>query len=69
MNDTEYQIESDGLLARLPIEFRNAVANMAWEQGHSAGREEVLNVLRGLVSDLEEPCERFEKRLREQRPI
>lgn len=64
MTHEEYNEEATPLLEELPPELRAAVSYMAYENGHSAGYEEVLNELRGMVGSLKEPLAALEKRLR-----
>ena len=59
--------EHDWLLLKLPRELRSCVGYMAYEQGHSAGESEVLGILQGLVSDLEEPLRSFGQRIAAQK--
>ena len=60
---TDQMIEDE--LQNLPEEFRGTVSYMAYERGHSAGKEEVLNILRDLISDLKPAIEKFEARVRQ----
>ena len=55
--EQEYELE------KLPEEFRSAISYMAYERGHSAGEDEVLSILKELVSDLLPSIKAFEKRL------
>jgi hypothetical protein len=55
MTENEFYQEREELVMELPVEFHSAVNQMAWEHGHSAGYEEVINYLRELVSNLK-PC-------------
>ena len=52
------------LLRDIPEEFKGALSYMAYERGHSAGKEEVLCILQGLVADLKDSIQAFEKRIR-----
>ena len=52
------------ILKKLPKEFHSAVSYMAWEDGHSAGYEEVIGILREMVGNFEKPIQEFEKRIR-----
>jgi len=65
MTANEYQIQESELLSKIPPELRSVLSYMAYERGHSAGYEEVLGVLQGLVSDLEKPLIELCKRLSE----
>jgi hypothetical protein len=64
MTDAEFIVQQDELLSQVPIEFRSKLSYMAYEDGHSAGMEEVIGILRGLVADLVEPIQQFEARIR-----
>jgi hypothetical protein len=63
MTEEEYLKEQEEILAGIPQEFKGPLSYMAYERGHSAGNEESIGILRGLVSDLREPIKAFEKRL------
>lgn len=62
----EFGKKQDELLADMPEEFKSVLSAMAWEMGHSAGFEEVINYLKSLVDDLQEPIELFACRIRRQ---
>lgn len=47
-----------------PQEFWSALSYYAYEKGHSAGEEEINNILAGLVFDLMPSIKAFEKRIR-----
>jgi hypothetical protein len=64
MTAEEFAGKEKPLLEELPLELRSAVSYMAYESGHSAGYDEVLNELKGLVGDLNEPLKAFEARIR-----
>ena len=59
---TEKQVES---LSEVPAQFWSALSNIAWEQGHSAGYEETLGILRVLISALRPSIQQFEKDIRD----
>ena len=63
MTQDEYAKKQFELLLDVPDEFRGVLSYMAYERGHSGGREEVINILSGLVADLKPCIEAFEKRL------
>ena len=63
MTEQEYTEAQAELLKDFPPEFKGTLSYMAWERGHSAGYEEVLNELRGLVSDLKEPIQKYGERM------
>lgn len=64
MTNEEFATQQAELLKDVPEEFKSAMSYMAYEDGHSAGHEEVINILRGLVSDLLPSIKAFEKRLK-----
>jgi len=51
MTSEEFNKQQDEILAQLPEALRGYFSYSAYEQGHSSGYEEVLNILRGEVSD------------------
>jgi hypothetical protein len=57
---TEQEIE----LERVPEDFRSVLSFMAYQRGHSAGDDEVLVVLQGLINDLEPAIKSYTERLR-----
>lgn len=61
MLETEFNAKIGEILQSIPKEFHSALSYYAWEQGHSAGFEEVISVLRNLVSDLQSSFETYEK--------
>jgi len=63
MTEQEYEAKQDELLWQIPEEFRSCLSYMAYEKGHSAGREEVINILSGLVNALIDPIYEFERRI------
>ncbi len=46
----------------IPQEFHSALFGYAWQQGHSAGFEEVLIYLSDLCDILQKPFEEYDKR-------
>lgn len=63
MTGQEYEAKQNELLGQLPEEFRSCISYMAYDRGHSAGREEVINILSGLVNALLDPIREFEHRI------
>ncbi|MEI7942926.1 MAG: hypothetical protein WCH76_07180 [Candidatus Riflemargulisbacteria bacterium] len=51
------------LLNQLPEEFRSYASSEAYDHGHSAGYEEIIGYLRGIVNGLREPIEKYKKRV------
>ena len=64
MTVEEYKQTQDELLKDIPEELQGTISYMAYEEGHSAGYEEVIGILRSHVSALEEPLKKFEARVR-----
>jgi hypothetical protein len=63
MTGDEFEAAQTELLKDIPEEFHGPLSYMAYEMGHSAGHEEVINYLRSFVGDLKAPIKQFEKRL------
>jgi hypothetical protein len=55
MTDEEYETELSEMLETIPEAFRKFVRTKAYDDGHSSGLEECLNIAESLVSDLI-PC-------------
>lgn len=55
----KYRAEEDKILSGIPEEFRSWFSYKAYEEGHSAGYEEVLNCLRGLLDGFEECLQKY----------
>lgn len=64
MTSEEFAEEEALLLAAAPEEFRSALSYKAYEDGHSAGHEEVLSILGSLLNWLEEPLAAYTARIR-----
>jgi hypothetical protein len=61
MTKAEYEIKLNVIGDTLPMDCRNFVIHQAYDRGHSAGYEEILNIARDLTDDLL-PCIRcYEK--------
>ena len=63
MTVDEFNVEQIQILQAVPCEFRSALAAKAWDDGHSAGFEEVNSHLKELVSIFEEPIQKYTDRL------
>jgi len=48
----------------IPIELRQPLSYMAYEQGHSAGYEEVISILNEIVYDIAKPIQNLIKRIK-----
>lgn len=55
MTVDEYNEERNTLLAEIPIEFHGFIGTETWDRGHSAGYEEVINIMQEMVYNLK-PC-------------
>lgn len=64
MTNEEFTLKQNKLLATVPSQFRSAMSHMAWEQAHSSGYEEVLNVLDDLITTLSPAFKQFEEDIR-----
>ena len=64
MTAEKYAIKQAEVLNQLPKEFFGALSHLSYEQGHSSGYEECLNILSDLISELEGPIKAFEARIR-----
>lgn len=60
MTEGEYQDELKRILMGIPEAFRGYVSKQAWDQGHSAGYEEIINIAGNIVSDLLPSIKAFE---------
>jgi hypothetical protein len=52
-------------LAQIPEEFRSFVRTYSWEQGHSSGYNEVLNIAEDLIYHLTRAVENYKMKLME----
>lgn len=55
----EYEKKRDEILDGIPKEFAAFLSMKAWEYGHSAGFEEVINYLQGLEYDFRNAYNRW----------
>lgn len=64
MTDEEYNRLENEIFAEygIPEEFHPALAYYAYQGGHSAGHEEILNDLRELCCELKDPFQQFIKK-------
>ena len=63
MTEVEYLVEVEKLLIAIPQEFKETLAYMAYEKGHAYGYEEIICVLKNLISDLKPAIDKFQARL------
>jgi flagellar biosynthesis/type III secretory pathway protein FliH len=66
MTEGEFANQQQEMLKEIPKEFRSAMSYKAWEDGHSAGYEEVILLLSNLIDAFKEPIEEFEHRIRKE---
>jgi hypothetical protein len=59
MTKEQFESRHSELLDQFPIMFQTQFANMAWEEGHSSGYEEVLWHLNDYVSRFAELIRKF----------
>ena len=59
----EFEIKQKELLELLPEEFRYFVKHQAWQDGHSAGYQEVLGIVNDLTYNLLEPIRQYTARI------
>jgi hypothetical protein len=60
----EFEKERDYQVCNLPKEFADYVRSESWEQGHSAGYDEVINIARNMSYDLKPIIEKYTKRIK-----
>jgi hypothetical protein len=63
MTQDEFNEEKAELLKFAPEEFHSELSHKAWEDGHSAGYEEVILLLQGLVDWLDAPLKAYTARI------
>lgn len=70
-SEVEWKVyeDSEYLLRDIPEEFHGPLSYIAYEQGHSAGQDEVNLILSGLVNDLAPAIKKFQQRLTQQKSV
>ena len=63
MQHEEYEEILAGLLKKVPPEFAALLEEWAYDRGHSAGREEVLSILKDLVTGISPVIEEYTARV------
>lgn len=63
MTQDEYNAEIAEAVSDLPLEFQEFVRGIAWDQGHSAGYEEVVSIAKDIAGDLKPYVESYQKRI------
>lgn len=56
-----YEERKSELLNKIPKEFHNFVSQYAWENGHSSGYDEVINIMSELICRLHPCIKEYEK--------
>jgi hypothetical protein len=64
MTSDEYNAEMKEILADLPEEFHGFISHTAYEDGHSSGYEEVVQIARSLAHDLLPCVKNYTKKLK-----
>jgi len=59
----QFEVKQTEILKDIPLEFRGAIAYLAWEQGHSYGYDEVLIHVHELADNLKEPIKKYRERI------
>jgi hypothetical protein len=63
MTSEQFVAQQEEILTGLPAEFRTFLRSQAWDRGHSAGFEEVINILKSLTADFREAFEKYQMNL------
>lgn len=63
MTQEEYTEEMESILSDLPEEFRLFVSQQSWEEGHSAGYEEVVNYAQDYAYSLASAIKAYNQRM------
>ena len=63
MTEAEYDQECDEILTDVPEEFHSVLRDMAYDRGHSSGREEVVGILRDLVGHMSPVVKKYHKKV------
>ena len=69
MTSDEYLKEMSQIVQTLPRDFRDFVRTYAWEAGHSAGYEEVINIASNLADKLLPSINSYTRFIQEQEKI
>ena len=59
----KFHEQQDEILKNIPVEFANALRDIAWEQGHSSGYSEVLMIVGDLVYRLKPAIAAYKARI------
>ena len=65
MTEDQFCAKQAECLADIPEEFHAYFSYKAYEDGHSAGREEVIGCLLGLLDGFKEAVDTYTKRIKE----
>jgi hypothetical protein len=66
MTEEEFQAEMTEILKDIPLEFSGFISHSSWEQGHSAGREEVASIAREMAGELIQPIKAYARRIKKE---
>lgn len=64
MTEAQFNVQQAELLTRIPTVFHGPVSSLAWEDGHSAGYEEVILYVSKYVDWLSPPLNAYAKELK-----
>ena len=64
MTSKEFIDKQTELLETIPREFHAMVSYYAYEHGHSAGYDEILSIMGGLIADLAGPITAYADTIR-----
>lgn len=63
MTGEDYDREMKEIVSDLPIEFAEFVQSKSWEDGHSAGYEEVINIATSLAYEIKRAVDKYNARI------
>lgn len=63
MTNEDFETAQSEALANIPLEFHAAFRQIAWDEGHSAGYEEVVSILDRLIDHFDLPIKQYTKRI------
>lgn len=63
MTDDDFNREMTEIMAGIPPEFVEFITTKSYDDGHSAGHEEVISLARGMAGNLKKAVEKYNKRL------
>jgi len=60
----EYNSDLKKILETLPIEFRGYVSSSSYEEGHSSGYDEIINLAQSMAEDLNKAIDAYTLRIK-----